>query len=147
MELELKINLNPDGSINLLSYVYASYAAHQDMKSHSRASFTLGTGAIMVCSIKQACVRKSSIETEFISYTDYIGEVMELKNLSQEITRRTAHLRSNKIISLPHVERDTVWKIQAYIKTHESSSGLGQGKSGERRFHYRILLIGINGSR
>jgi hypothetical protein len=85
MALKIGMPLEPDGSIVLRAYIDAAYSVHQDMKSHSGAVFTLGSGSLLPCSTKQSCVSKSSTEAELIAYTDYIGEGLSLKNVAQDI--------------------------------------------------------------
>jgi len=104
MILELGMSVNEDDTIDLLSYIDASYSVHEDCKSHSGAIFSLGKGTFLPCSTKQGCVSKSSTEAELIAYTDYIGEAMSLKNICQDITGRKVNLiilqDNNSVISI-----------------------------------------------
>ena len=91
-QMELGMIVNDDGTLNLDVYIDASYAVHEDSKSHTGVLATIGKGCIYAVSSKQACVSKSSTEAELIAYTDYIGEAMELKNIVQDVTQRETKL-------------------------------------------------------
>jgi hypothetical protein len=55
-----------DRNIQVRAYVDASYAIHEDKKSHSGSVITLGYGIVYAGSSKKKVVAKSSTESEFI---------------------------------------------------------------------------------
>jgi hypothetical protein len=54
------------------TWVDASYAVHNDMKSHTRGVVSFGTGATMSKSSKQKLNTKSSTEAELVGASDYL---------------------------------------------------------------------------
>ncbi len=52
--------------------VDASYAVHEDMKSHTGGAIFLGIGAFICKSTKQKLVTKSSMEAEVVAASDYL---------------------------------------------------------------------------
>ena len=59
-----------DKSGTLLWSVDASFAVHEDMRSHTGALLTLGKGAVLSLSCKQKLNSKSSTEAEIIGVDD-----------------------------------------------------------------------------
>jgi len=60
----------------VIGMIDASYALHEDAKSHTGLVITLGVGAILCVSSKQKIMTKSSTESELIGLTDKIGDVI-----------------------------------------------------------------------
>jgi hypothetical protein len=60
--------------------INASFAVHPDMKSHTRASMTLGKGAIYLMSRKQKINTKSSTEAELVGVDDAMTMVLWAHN-------------------------------------------------------------------
>ena len=58
------------------SWVDASYAVHDNMKSHTGGAFSLGQGALMCKSTKQKLNTKSSTEAEVVGLSDYLPNVI-----------------------------------------------------------------------
>ena len=54
----------------------ASYAVHNNMKSHTGASLSLGCGTLLSLSCKQKLVTKSSTEAELVGVDDAMTFVM-----------------------------------------------------------------------
>jgi hypothetical protein len=57
-------------------YIDAAFAVHNDMKSHTGAVMTMGTGAAKSQSSKQKLNTKSSTESEFVGVDDVISQVI-----------------------------------------------------------------------
>jgi hypothetical protein len=55
-------------NIQVRAYVDASYAIHEDKKSHSGSLITLGYEVVYADSSKQKVVANSSIESEFATH-------------------------------------------------------------------------------
>jgi hypothetical protein len=58
------------------AHVDASFAVHNDAKSHTGLYITLGKGPIFVRSAKQTLVSKSSTEAELIALSDSVGQIV-----------------------------------------------------------------------
>ena len=67
---DLTASLEPNFDLELFAYVDASYAVHDDAKSHGGIFMTLGKGPIYVQSRKHKIVTKSSTESELVTATD-----------------------------------------------------------------------------
>jgi ribosomal protein S18 len=68
----------------ITTYVDASYAVHQDIKSHTGGAISLGTGAVMRKSSKQKLNTKSSMEAELVGASDYLPNTIWLKYFLEE---------------------------------------------------------------
>lgn len=69
--------------VDVEAYVDASYAIHQDKKSHTGGLFCAGGGCFGATSSKQKLVAKSSTEAELIGASDFSGEAIALKGFLQ----------------------------------------------------------------
>ena len=56
----------------MYTFVDASYAVHEDMKSHTSGVITFGHGGIACKSAKQKLVTKSSTEAELVGASEYL---------------------------------------------------------------------------
>jgi len=65
------IVLEASKNLAVLAWIDASYGVHPDGKSHSGLVISLGRGAVMVKSVKQKIVSKSSTESELIGLSDH----------------------------------------------------------------------------
>ena len=68
----LPLTLGWDETGNVYWYVDASFAVHDNMRSHTGAIMTLGKGAAMSMSTKQKLNTKSSTEAELVGVSDYL---------------------------------------------------------------------------
>ena len=67
-------------NLNVLNWHFdASFAVHQDYKSHSGGSMTMGRGAFMSMSKKQKLNTKSSTEAELVAVDDGMGQMLWTK--------------------------------------------------------------------
>jgi hypothetical protein len=73
------LTLKADDSHVIKWHVDASFAVHEDFKSHTGATMTLGNGAIMTGSTKQKVNTRSSTETKLVGLDDYIAKVMRTR--------------------------------------------------------------------
>ena len=62
--------------VRLIWNIDASFAVHDDMKSHTGAVFTMGKGAIMAISRKQKTNTRSSTEAELVGIDDVISPML-----------------------------------------------------------------------
>lgn len=60
-------------------YVDAAFAVHEDMRSHSGATMTLGKGMVTSGSTKQKINTRSSTEAELVGMDDYVSKVLWTK--------------------------------------------------------------------
>ena len=77
---ELALNLTTNGDITINAYIDASFASHQDGKSHTGEMITLGGGAVISKSSKQKLVTRSSTEAELVGLSDGTPTVLWVKN-------------------------------------------------------------------
>ena len=91
----------------------ASYAVHNNMKSHSGASLSLGRGTLLLLSCKQKLVTKSSTEAELVGVDDAMTFVMWARYFFTKQTKtlpdtsKLKDLRNHNII-----EQDNTSAIQ-----------------------------------
>ena len=57
----------------------AAFAVHEDMRSHSGATMTLGKGMVISGSTKQKINTRSSTEAELVPMDDYVSKVLWTK--------------------------------------------------------------------
>ena len=69
---DVVLTLRPQ-DLKLKAYIDASFAPHQDSKSHTGVTIFLGDALVYAASRKQKCVTKSPTESELVALTDYIG--------------------------------------------------------------------------
>jgi hypothetical protein len=77
--LDLALILGADSLNAGASWVDASYAVHDDMKSHTGGAFSLGRGALMCKLTKQKLNTKSSTKAEVVGSSDYLPNVIWAK--------------------------------------------------------------------
>jgi hypothetical protein len=68
----------------LQAYIDASFAVHEDMKSHTGASITLGKGPVFTKSTKQKLNGTSSTEAELIGVGDSLSQVLWVRDFLLE---------------------------------------------------------------
>jgi len=81
------------------AYIDASFAPHDDSKSHTGVVVYVGGAAVYVASRKQKCVTKSPTESELVALTDYIGLV--------ELFAEFVAFVTNSPISVPVIYQDS----------------------------------------
>ena len=122
----ISLTMNTTGETVVLdAFIDASYAVHEDLKSHSGAMFSIGSGPLYVSSTKQACVSKSSTEAEIIALTDYIGEALSTKRILEDITRKPVKL-------IVHQDNQAV--------LHILKNGTLQGKAKTASKHVKVRI-------
>ena len=86
--LERTINdkriLGANSLSNLLTWIDASYAPHDDMRSHTGGGMSLGHGTIHTKSSKQKLNTKSSTEAELVGMSDYLPYNIWMTNFLHE---------------------------------------------------------------
>ena len=70
------LTLEADDDQIIRWYVDASYALHEDMRSHTGACVSLGNGMISSYSKKQKVNTRSSTEVELIGVDDMISRII-----------------------------------------------------------------------
>ena len=78
----IRLKINPEAGIKW--YVDASFAVHNDMRSHTAAVMTLGEGAIYATCTKQKINTRSSTEAELVSMDNVLAKVLWIKRLITE---------------------------------------------------------------
>jgi hypothetical protein len=90
--------LNINESRNIIWHLDAAFAVHNDKRSHTGATMTLGGGAIQSLSTKQKINTRSSTEAELVSIDDIISKVLWTKLFLQEqgyVVNQNIMLRDN----------------------------------------------------
>jgi hypothetical protein len=73
---DIVTKLSADDSGIIKWYVDASFAVHNDFRSHTGAVFTLGSGVITSVSTKQKVNTRSSTEAELVGIDDVISKIL-----------------------------------------------------------------------
>ena len=73
------LRLESDKTNVLKWHLDASFAVHNDMRSHTGATMTLGKGSLQNVSTKQKVNTRSSTEAELVSMDDIISKVLWTK--------------------------------------------------------------------
>ena len=111
--IHVPLIMGDDDSKTLVWNVDVSYAVHNDMKSHTEVSLSLGFGTLMSISCKQKLVRKSLMEAELVGVDNALTFVMWAQHFFQEQVRdlpdtsKLKDLGNNNII-----EQDNTSSIQ-----------------------------------
>lgn len=78
------LTLSSDDSNNIIWHVDAAFGVHNDMKSHTGATMSLGEGAIQSISTKQKVNTRSSTIAELVSIDDVISKIIWTKLFLEE---------------------------------------------------------------
>jgi hypothetical protein len=81
--MDLEYTVGADDLGRFRTWVDASYATHQDMKSHTGGAMSFGRGGILCKSTKQKLNTKSSTEAEFVGASDYLPSTIWVKNFME----------------------------------------------------------------
>ena len=73
---EFVLKLRADNTRLLKWHVDASYAVHNDLRSHTGGNFTMGKGTIYGKSSKQKLNVKSSTEAELVGFDDCMPQIL-----------------------------------------------------------------------
>lgn len=120
------VKLSADDTKIIKWYVDAAFAVHKDLKSHTGAILTLGTGVICSTSIKQKVNSRSSTEAELIGVDDLVAKVLWTKRFIQA---QGHEVKSNIIF------RDN----QSSMKLENN----GKSSNGKRTRHFDIKYFYI----
>jgi Reverse transcriptase (RNA-dependent DNA polymerase) len=120
------LTLNTDDTFNIIWHLDAAFAVHNDKKSHTGATMSLGDGAIISVSTKQKVNTRSSTEAELVSIDDIISKVLWTKLFLQE----------------------QGWKVNQNIMMRDNLSSMkletnGKLSSGKRTRHFDIKYFYI----
>ena len=74
--VDMPLTLTADGSGIIRWWVDASFAVHEDMKSHTGAMMSLGKGAVYSTSMKQKFMTRSSTEAKVVGVHDVMPQVL-----------------------------------------------------------------------
>ena len=118
--------MSADDTMTIKWHVDASFAVHQDKKSHTGATMSLGSGIIASTSIKQKVNTRSSTEAELVSIDDVISKILWTKLFIEA---------QGFTINLNLVYRDN----QSSMKLEEN----GKSSSGKRTRHFEIKYFYI----
>jgi hypothetical protein len=75
----LKLRLAADSLHSFTTWVDASFAVHEDMRSHTGGVISYGRGGLICKSKKQSINTKSSTEAELVGASDYLPNTLYVK--------------------------------------------------------------------
>lgn len=78
--IDLQLTLSVDDMSIMKTWVDASYATHNDMRSHTGGCIMLGKGVLYTKSSKQKLNTKSSTEAELVGASDFLSQTIWTKN-------------------------------------------------------------------
>ena len=81
---EDRLTLKADGSHILIWSVDSSFAVHEDFRSHTGGTLTMGKGAITNVSAKQKVNTRSSTEAEVVGVDDVMGPILWTRYFLEE---------------------------------------------------------------
>ena len=122
--IEKVLTLEADNDQIIRWHVDASYASHDDMKSHTGACVSIGKGMISSYSRKQKVNTRSSTEAELIGIDDMISKIIWFKNF---IEAQGFHINRNIVFQ----------DNQSAIKLEEN----GKESNGKRTKHFNVKLF------
>lgn len=117
--------MSADDTNTIKWYVDASFAVHKDMRSHTGATLTLGSGVISSISTKQKVNSCSSTEAELIGVDDVVSKILW--------TKLFIEAQGFKVKTI--VPRDNA----SSMKLEEN----GKASSGKRTRHFNIKYFYI----
>jgi len=86
--IDLSLAFTPDVNLNIISWIDASYAIHEDAKGHSGVVIHIGEdkgSPIFIRSKKQKLVTRSSTEAELVALHDMSPQVIWTKSFLEEL--------------------------------------------------------------
>jgi hypothetical protein len=118
------MSANDTGTIKW--HVDAAFAIHKDMKSHTGATMTLGSGTIRLISAKQKVNTQSSTKAELVGFDDVISKILWSKLLIEA----------------------QGFEVKANIVYQDNTSSMrleenGKASSGKRIHHFHINFFYI----
>ena len=66
------LGINRNNILDMITWVDASYAVHEDMKSHTGGTTSLGVGTVSSKSSAQRLNVKSATEAELVAMSEYL---------------------------------------------------------------------------
>ena len=76
--------LGKDDTDSIRWWIDASYAVHPDMRGHTRATMSMGTGSVFSGSWKQKLVTRSSTESEVVGVYDVLPQILWTKKFLED---------------------------------------------------------------
>ena len=123
---DLPLILGADDIHTLYTFVDASYAVHEDIKSHTGGVITFGRGGIACKSAKQKLVTKSSTEAELVGASEYLPSTLWVQHFLQSQ-------------GFPHVTSYFEQDNQSTIRLERN----GHASAGQRSRHINIRYFFI----
>jgi Reverse transcriptase (RNA-dependent DNA polymerase) len=120
------LTLCSDDTFNIIWYVDAAFGVHNDMRSHTGATMSLGKGAVMSLSTKQKINTRSSTEAELVSIDDVISKIIWTKLF---LEKQGYKVKENII------KRDNLSSMKLEMN--------GKSSSGKRTRHFNIKFFHI----
>ena len=82
--LHMCLVLSKDDTDNIRWWIDASYAVHPDMRGHTGATMSMGSGSVFSGSWKQKLVMRSSTESEVVGVYDVLPQILWTKKFLED---------------------------------------------------------------
>jgi hypothetical protein len=119
------LTLEADDTHIVKWHVDAAFAVHDDFRSHTGATLTLGSGAILSASTKQKVNTRSSTEAELNGIDDYIAQIVWTKNFLEAqgygVNDTIIYQDNMSTIKLAHNGRASIGSPQHQMFLHHRS--------------------------
>ena len=113
------LTLRTDGTNRIRWWIDAAFAVHPDMRSHTGAVMTLGSGATQSISKKQKVNTRSSTEAELVAVDDVLAQVMWTRNFLQaqgfDVSDNVVHQDSKSTMLLAKNGRASAGKRSQHL--------------------------------
>jgi hypothetical protein len=117
--------LRPSQSFKIVAYVDASFATHNDGKSHSGVVIFVSGVAVFCASRKQKCVCKSPTEAELVALSDNLGFI--------ELFQEFVTFITNAKVEVPLIFQDNT-SVISMVTT-------GGGMTRTKHMRTRMFLV------
>jgi hypothetical protein len=115
------LTLKADDSHVIKWYVDAAFAVHDDFKSHTGATMSLGAGAVAAGSTKQQVNTRSSTGAELVGLDDYMAKIMWtrffLEAQGYEVKDNIIYQDNKSTIQLAENGRSSIGKRSRHLNT------------------------------
>jgi hypothetical protein len=118
--------MSADDTSTIKWHVDAAFAIHKDMKSHTGATMTLGSGTICSISMKQKVNTQSSTEAELVGFDDVVSKILWSKLFIEaqgfEVKANIVYLDNTSSMQLEENGKASSGKHTRHLTSISSSS-------------------------
>jgi hypothetical protein len=102
---DFKYTIAPPKPLQVIAYIDAAFATHNDSKSHSGVAIFIAGVLVYAISKKQLCVTKSPTQSKLVALSDYVGFVELFHEfvsflISEQISPPIIYQNSTSVITL-----------------------------------------------